>query len=260
MISATGAGSPVLGGDQSSVSCPLPTAQCFASYNWGGYAVYNNAFLVSAVSGSWTVPYIVGSNPTSCPDAQSTWDDNSVWIGIDGFNDSTVEQTGTSSDCFYGQTAYYAWYEFYPAASVSLPYTVNPGDQMTASVSYVGTSGGQPTFQTTISDFTQHWSYTSPVTAVPGALRTSAEWIDESAYYYGFLGLTRTVQIPFIGASATIDGVTHSLAGWGSNVDWLVMVDYNFPYDPVQQYVKGEPGAISFLGTGFEVTWYTYGP
>jgi len=250
-----------LGSSAQAVNCPLPAAQCTGSYNWGGYAVAPPAGGVTQVRGSWIVPYITGSNPTTCPDIQGTWDDSSVWIGIDGFNTDTVEQTGTASDCFYGETSYYAWYEFYPAATIVLPGTVNPGDQISAVVTYAGVdSSGVPTFYTSITDFTERWSVTSPTTEVPGAELGSAEWIDESAYYNGFLGLTKTVQVPFFNAVATIAGTTAPIWGWGTNVYWIVMVDYNFPNDPVQQYVKGEPGAIYRFDSGFEVTWYTYGP
>jgi hypothetical protein len=86
---------------------------------------------VTHITGMWTVPAITSAEGAHCSDGENTWYDNSVWIGIDGLFSTTVEQTGTSSDCFYGQTSYYAWYEFYPAASVSInTITVNAGDKM----------------------------------------------------------------------------------------------------------------------------------
>jgi hypothetical protein len=37
--------------------CPLPSAQCWASFNWGGYAVAApSGKLVTDVKGSWVVP------------------------------------------------------------------------------------------------------------------------------------------------------------------------------------------------------------
>jgi len=244
------------------LSCPLSSTQCYESLNWGGYVVYNSSYSVTKVTGTWTVPTIAGSTSTTCPDAQMTWDSNSVWIGIDGAFTSTVEQTGTSSDCFYGMTSYYAWYEFYPAGSVVVPITVSPGDQMTASVIYTGNNvAGNPTFKTTITDVTTGNSVTSPKTAVPGALRESAEWIDESPYYYGFLGLTHVTPVKFSAATATIGGVTHPIGGWpATNVYWFVMVDYNFPYASTITYVKAEPGALNSAGNVFSVTWVSDGP
>lgn len=245
-----------------SLSCPLAASQCLGSYNWGGYVVYNTSFSVTKVVGSWTVPAISGATSTTCPDAQMTWDSNAVWVGIDGAFTNTVEQTGTSSDCFYGQTSYYGWYEFYPAGSVLVPFTISPGNHITASVSFTGNNAtGVPTFTTTLKDTTTSTSYTSPKTAVPGALRESAEWIDESPYYYGFLGLTHVSLVTFTGASATINGVTKSISGWGaSNVYWIVMGDYNLPSDYVITYVKAEPGKLNSAGTGFSVTWVSSGP
>lgn len=242
--------------------CPLAPAECWASLNWGGYVDYNASYLVTKVTGSWIVPAILGAHAGYCPDAQKTWDDNSVWVGIDGFSDSTVEQTGTSSDCFYGQVSYYPWYEFYPAGSEAFPSAdvVNAGDLMIGSVNYVGASAGGPVFTTTLTDVTQHWSFTSPATAVPGAEMNSAEWIDESAYYDGFLGLTQVNSVSFGDASATINGHTHFVGDWGSNVQWLTMVDYAWSPGTGLTYVKAYPSAFNGQGSGFSVTWVSNGP
>ncbi|MGD0588752.1 MAG: G1 family glutamic endopeptidase [Thermoplasmata archaeon] len=240
--------------------CPLAAANCYGSYNWGGFVVYDASYVVSKVVGSWTVPAITGVAGTTCPDAQKTWESNSVWVGIDGFMDGTVEQTGTSSDCHYGTAHYYAWYEFYPSGSVSVPFTIKAGDAITASVLYVGHNASGSLFTTTISDKTTGTTYTSPKTAVPGADRNSAEWIDESPYYNGYLGLTQVGQIKFTGADATIGGVSHTISGWGTNVKWLLMVDYNFPYSKTLTYAKAEPSALSSSGNSFTVKWLSYGP
>jgi len=190
----------------------------------------------------------------------------SDWIGIDGFVSPSVEQTGTSSDCYYGQTYYYAWYEFYPAPSeFAGSIVVHPGDTMTAEVSY---SGGL--FTTTITDVSDQQSYTSPPTAVPGAETDSAEWIAESAYYDGFLALTPTNMVSFTGATATIGGVTHTIAGWAPDDYWLLMVDYNFGFNqelgvatPSTQTLasaKAIPLPLLRGGGGFDVKWLSSGP
>jgi Peptidase A4 family len=240
----------------------LAPGECWASLNWGGYVDYNASYLVTKVVGTWTVPVIVGARGGTCPDAQKTWDDHSDWVGIDGFMDGTVEQTGTASDCFYGQVAYYPWYEFYPAGSEAFPAAdvVNGGDLMVGEVNYVGPSEGGPVFTTTLTDLSQHWSFTSPATAVPGAEMNSAEWISESAYYDGFLGLTQVQHVAFSDAYATINGVTHSVGNWGSNVQWLTMVDYAWSPGTGLTYVKAYPSALSQFGSGFSVTWVSNGP
>jgi hypothetical protein len=139
---------------------------------------------------------------------------------------------------------------------------------MTAEVSYSPASG---LFTTTITDVTGHWTFTSVPTTnclAPGvcAPADSAEWIDESPYYYGFLGLTPIPQITMTSASATINGVTHSLSGWGSNVNWLLMVDYN--WGPVAQgyggetlfYTKASPSSFGREGNSFSTAWISSGP
>jgi hypothetical protein len=273
--------------------CPLAASQCLASLNWGGYAVCTPQpecsglaaapGSVTEVQGTWVVPTIVGSpgfygnfgSPgTSCSDNENTWYDNSDWVGIDGFASSTVEQTGTSSDCYYGQVYYYAWYEFYPANSVTISsITVHPGDTITAQVNCVP-GAVFATCTTTITDQRSHQSYTSSPTQVPGAETDSAEWIAESAYYDGFLALTQTTQVQFSDATATIGGVTHTISGWESNANtdvyWLLMVDYNFgvnqetgvatPSTATLAYAKADTSALGRGGDNFNVDWLSSGP
>jgi hypothetical protein len=267
--------------------CPLAASQCLSSFNWGGYAVCvpqpacaaaisgtgsPAPGAVTDVQGTWVVPTIsgsggrLGSSGTQCSDSENTWYDMSDWVGIDGFVSPTVEQTGTSSDCYYGQAYYYAWYEFYPAGSVLVSsVTVHPGDTMTAEVSY---SGGM--FTTTITDETTHQTFTSDPTAVAGAQTNSAEWIAESAYFDGFLALTQTSLVHFSDATATIGGVTQSISDWGSSVYWLLMVDYNFgfnqetgvatPSTMTLAYAKAYPSVVGKSDDGFYVVWLSSGP
>src|SRR5512136_886448 len=102
-----------------------------SSLNWAGYAVTAAAGTMSDVTGSWVVPAIQGT-------CLSTNQYSSFWIGIDGFNPNTVEQTGTDSDCRSGAPAYYAWYEFYPHPSkVISGLTVRAGNLVSAEVAYI---------------------------------------------------------------------------------------------------------------------------
>ena len=99
------------------------------STNWSGYAVTGSGF--TNAKGSWTVPSV---NCSATPNTYS-----SFWVGIDGWTSSTVEQTGTDSDCSGTTPSYYAWYEFYPKGSYlisSVP--VAPGNKMSAEVVYSG--------------------------------------------------------------------------------------------------------------------------
>jgi hypothetical protein len=272
MVPVTNPGGPATA-TSSPVTCPEPSSQCLGSYNWGGYAICDQTTAVCSamqaapgrvafVTGTWTVPTITTAHGASCSDSENTWYDNSIWVGIDGLFSPSVEQTGTSADCFYGQTQYYAWYEFYPSPSFTISMTIHPGDQITASVSCSQAAGGA-TCQTNLKDDTTGKSSGTPKTFVPGALRESAEWIDESAYYLGFLALTHVTPLIFSNAEATVNGVTTPLAGFGTQVWWLVMVTFNYPYVlPAQQSsnVKAEPMAITKSGDSFTTNWVSSGP
>src|SRR5947209_13321704 len=96
------------------------------STNWAGYAVTTGAGGVSQVAGGWVVP----------PVASTVSGYSSAWVGIDGYNSSSVEQLGTDSDYVNGVAHYYAWYEMYPNPSVNLSLTIRPGDAISASVSF----------------------------------------------------------------------------------------------------------------------------
>jgi len=136
------------------------------STNWSGYAVTGTSF-TSAI-GSWTVP-------TANCSGVSEDEYASFWVGIDGYSSSTVEQTGTDSDCVGTGPVYYAWYEFYPHPSINIgSVPVSPGNQMSASVTYNGSE-----FTITITNETTGKSYTKSST-VSGAKRSSAEWIAEA--------------------------------------------------------------------------------
>lgn len=165
------------------------------SGNWSGYAVDgSNASFVTA---SWVQPY-----STNCSIVPNAW--SSPWVGIDGDNSATVEQTGTDSDCVKGQPYYYAWWEMYPAKTRVIPnFTVTPGDSFTASVLY-GANG----FTMTLTDATSGAHFTTTSTSKKAA-RSSVEWIMEGP---SSGNLTDFGSIGFTGASATIGGQTVSPA------------------------------------------------
>jgi hypothetical protein len=239
---------------------------CYEDYNWAGYVVQSTPNSVTKASGYWTVPAVVGAVRSSCPDAERTWGDVSVWVGIDGFNGTTVEQAGTSSDCFYGHLVYYAWYEFYPAPSVSPPAadTVKAGDSMQATINYVGSNSSGPMFTVTLRDLPR-WNFTSNVTVVPGAERNSAEWVVESGYFNGFLALEHVTQVSFMGCLAWVNGVKQTIGQWSPNDYALVMVNYQIMTLPLGQplslaYVKAYPLPLTGSGDSFKVNWVSPGP
>lgn len=216
------------------------------STNWSGYAVEGTAF--TKALGSWTVPTV---NCTKTPNTYS-----SFWVGIDGWTSSTVEQTGTDSDCDGKTPSYYAWYEFYPAASVlisSVP--VSPGNHISASVTW--NSGSS--FTVTLTNETTGKSYSKKGT-VSGAARTSAEWIAEAPCCTrsgGILPLSDFGTVDFgedyTGVSDTNDAADSSITGgigaFGSNVFESIMVNGKTGAD------EAVPSALSSDGTSFTVTW-----
>jgi hypothetical protein len=159
-----------------------------SSSNWSGYAVTGANGSVSDVQGSWIVPEIQGACPSSTQYA-------SFWVGIDGYDTNTVEQIGTDSDCQGGLPVYYAWYEFYPKFAYIIPITINPGDVISAKVSY---AGGK--FTVSITDGKQSWSTSEKE---PNAKRASAEWIIEAS---GGQPLADFDSVTFGSCEATVDG------------------------------------------------------
>jgi peptidase A4-like protein len=224
----------------------------FQSTNWSGYAVTGSTGSVTDAKGSWKVPAIVGA----CP---STNQYSSFWVGIDGFNSGTVEQTGTDSDCQGGSPTYYAWYEFYPHPSFIISgITVHPGDTMSAEASFNGRS-----FTVTIKDTTTGQSFSTSA-KVRSAQRSSAEWIAEApSSSGGILPLADFGTVYFgtdnTGVSstnyATINGVTGSIGSFGSNVQVITMVS-----NSGSGAIKAQPSSLSSDGTSFSVTWVSSGP
>ena len=60
----------------------------------------------------------------------------SIWIGLDGKTDPTVEQVGLSTSCDLGTPIYQGWYEMDPKGTVYRGYYSHPGDLISLSVSY----------------------------------------------------------------------------------------------------------------------------
>ncbi len=143
-----------------------------SSYNWAGYAdVSSTAGTFTKASGSWTVPAI-----TCTAEDRIT----SEWVGLDGFNDGTVEQDGTSSQCFQGTALYYTWYEIYPAGAIEVGTSVAAGDSISASVTRSGTSY---TLSLTDSTHTANSFNQTATCSASTCLDESAEFITERPSY-----------------------------------------------------------------------------
>ena len=138
----------------------------WASTNWSGYAITTTSKF-TAVTGAWVVPSVARTS-------SSTY--SAAWIGIDGFANSSLIQTGTEQDYYNGAAHYAVWWttsaQGFAEQPISQP--VRPGDKISAAI----TSGTGGNWAITLSDTTHSWTFTKALAySGPGA---SAEWIMEA--------------------------------------------------------------------------------
>jgi hypothetical protein len=144
---------------------PSSTNSTAESTNWSGYAVTGGTGAFKSVSASWVEP------KASCNGTKYA----GFWVGLEGYNSDSVEQTGSDSDCTGSSPTYYGWYEMYPANPVYYTNTVDAGDHFTASVTFSGTD----TYTLVLKDVTRGWTHTVKKTS-SGDARSSAEVITEA--------------------------------------------------------------------------------
>jgi hypothetical protein len=198
------------GPSPSAAATPTPSGASSASppsttdLNWGGYAVssdFNNPQpVISAVSGSWTVPQIaVSQNDTF----------SAIWVGIGGTFGSTLIQTGTEQDCINGVVSYFAWYELLPDVSVTITtMDVSPGDQMTASITL--SNPALSSWTISISDLSTGQSFSQDF--LYESSRLSAEWVVERPLVNNVLShLADFSLITFSDCSLKIDSKQQNL-------------------------------------------------
>lgn len=141
----------------------------WSASNWSGYAVTGTTY--NDITDTWVVPTVQSSRGSSY---------SSTWIGIDGFNNSNLIQTGTEQDYVNGRARYDAWWEILPAAETVIPsMSVSPGDQMSAHIH----NNGNGTWTITLNNLTRNETFsTTQAYSGPG---TSAEWIQEAPQING---------------------------------------------------------------------------
>ena len=258
MIStATGVGAPAIivqSHDTFSIKNSIIGAE---SENWGGYAITGASGKITSVKMSWIVPAV------SCSLLTETY--SAMWVGIDGFGTSTVEQTGTLSDCGLTGANYQAWYEFYPAGLATIPDAVSAGDIISAQVTYSKTSG---IYTVQISDHTKSWTYKATGT-VSGSEDGSAEWIVERPEVCNLLNECSLSSLADFGQAfsgpkytslptaqsdvATISGKTGDISSFSSKsgdaVYEVTMISTNSP-----TYALATPSALQ-TGRSFSMQW-----
>ncbi|WP_379139052.1 G1 family glutamic endopeptidase [Paenibacillus sp. sgz500958] len=137
----------------------------WSSGNWSGYALSGAKGAYHSISGEWRVPFIK-------PSAKSAY--SSAWIGIDGFRNSSLIQTGTGHEWVNGTPHYYAWWEILPASETVIPLPVSPGDRMRASIVKLKRNK----WCITLRNLTRQWKFRT-VQHYSGP-QASVEWILEA--------------------------------------------------------------------------------
>jgi len=143
----------------------------WSSGNWSGYARTGVKGHFHSIAGKWLVPSVQ-------PNRNAMY--SSTWIGIDGFNNNHLIQTGTEQDYFNGKSHYYAWWEILPRAEQRISHiAVRPGDVMYAEIRKLGSEQWAITIRnlTNGGHFVTVQSYSGP--------QTSVEWIQEAPLVNG---------------------------------------------------------------------------
>lgn len=201
-----------------------------SSSNWSGYAATGNSGAFTSVSASWVQPALTCTSKTTY---------SSFWVGLDGYSDSALEQTGTEADCIGGRAEYGAWWEVLPAAESAYSVTVRAGDSLSASVK----DNGNGTFTMTLTDSTEGWTKTTTHAGSSGYQDSSAEVIAEATEVNGRIAnLSNFGTVDF--TNATADGT--ALGSYSPNE--IVMAG--------RRDTKAQPGSIS--GGTFSDTWENY--
>jgi hypothetical protein len=188
----------------------------WSSSNWSGYA--KSAGTYTSATARWVVP-------SAAPTKGSTY--SSAWVGIDGFNNSDLIQTGTESDYIHGAAHYNAWWEILPAAETPIAsITLHPGNVMSASV----TKGTGSTWTIKITDTTTGKSFTTTQSySGPG---TSVEWIEEAPTVGGRVATLAHYSSPDTFDPGTANGLNPKLTATDSGVMVQKRVQVSTPSSP----------------------------
>ena len=209
------------------------------SPQWSGYVVMSNLLLreseVTIVTGSWIVPSV---DPT-VNDAYS-----SVWVGVGGYGEGSLIQTGTAQQSVKGIVSYYAWYELLPNRAVRIQnFTVLPGDEITASVKLVDPN--KNIWNVEIREITRGTSFSRNF--MYRSSRLSAEWVVEAPSIGGNVTtLADFGSVTFSGGFATIANTTGAISSFPAYQ--LVMYDS-------QDVQLVDVSALNQAGSGFTVTY-----
>jgi hypothetical protein len=240
-LSANQSAPPFTSGDPGTRTVNQPASSlantpAATSYNWSGYAdVAKTANTFTNVSGQWKTPKVRCSREDEL---------TSEWVGIDGYNNATVEQDGTLSWCYLGEATYFTWYEMYPAGTIEVGNSLRPGDKIAASVTRTGTS-----YKLALTDFTRPSNSFSVTKTCTTCQNSSVEWIAERpAFSIGIAPLANYGTWTLSSASQTAGGKTGTISGYPTyyKIDMV---------DATSTYPLSLASGLSNAGNAFLTHW-----
>jgi hypothetical protein len=233
-------------------AAPAALADSTQSSNWAGYAIHRSHVSFEKVLGTWRQP------TANCTGATPSY--SSVWVGLGGFslNAQALEQIGSEVDCSpTGQVVSTAWYELVPAPSRAISMRVDPGDELSASV----TVKGHQT-RLTLRDLTRHTSFTRSLYVKKVDLG-SAEWIVEAPSECSTPSSCQTLSLANFGTATFSSASATSTTGhtgrisdhhWGVTRITLAAGHRRFIAEPAPT-AQALPSPLTAGGSAFSVTY-----
>ena len=201
----------------------VAAAAGWESSNWSGYAETSSSPYTS-VSGQWTVPTVTGPNGSY----------SAAWVGIDGFNNSSLIQTGTEQDYSNGSGQYSAWWttssQDFAEQTISSGCSTSAGSQSGTANVAVATQkvAAAPAVHAAPRGFGSSPSATtgsaSNITSSAATLNGTVNPNGSGTYYYFEYGTTRSygAETPtvYAGSGSTTIAVSANLTGLSSSTTY----------------------------------------
>ena len=189
LSAAAAAATPAVATSSAPALLMTKEATGWTSGNWSGYAGSTGAAgSATSVEGYWEVPSV---SKTS----KNTY--SSTWVGIDGFGNSDLIQTGVEQAWVGGAAKYTAWWEILPASQTNIPsLVVHPGDVMFA---YIAKQTGS-TWEIELEDTTTGKSFVTDETYT--GVADTVEWIVEAPTVGGSVSTLATYSTMYFDKDA----------------------------------------------------------
>jgi hypothetical protein len=231
------------------------------SPNWAGYVATarHGVRAFTSVSASWVQPV------ATCSGESAAY--SSFWVGLGGNapTATSMEQAGTEVDCGSDGVAHsYAWYELVPLMPVRLKLLIEPGDRISATLSYA-----HGCVSIRLRDRTRGTSVSRRI-RFAAADTTSAEWIAEAPSRccpeeclpmpladFGSVTFTAATALTSAGHCGAIVSPY-----WAALPIELreVLVPTAGIYCGPRELVTAAPSMLGPAGSSFSVTWLAQSP